>query len=56
MIAILNNLLKLDNFIINLAYHLYKSFYLFLDLFCNLLDDSHFKQPYFEKWNHLSNV
>jgi hypothetical protein len=29
MIIMLSNLLKLDNFIINLAHHLYKSFYLF---------------------------
>jgi hypothetical protein len=47
----LSNLLKPDNFIINLAHHLYKSFYLFWDLLHNLLDDSYFKQPYFEKWN-----
>jgi hypothetical protein len=39
MIAMLSNLLKLDNFIKNLAHHLYNY----------LLDDSHFKQPYFEK-------
>jgi hypothetical protein len=49
MIAILSNLLRLDNFIINLTHPLYKSFYLFRDLLCDLLYDSHFKQPYFEK-------
>jgi hypothetical protein len=49
MISMLSNLLKPDNFIINLAHHLYKLFYLFLDLLYDLLDDSHFKQPYFEK-------
>jgi hypothetical protein len=48
MIAMLSILLKLNNLIINLAHHLYKFFYLFLDLLCDL-DDSHFKQPYFEK-------
>jgi hypothetical protein len=45
MIAMLNILLKFDNFIINLPHHLYKSFYFFRDLLCDLLDDSHFKQP-----------
>jgi hypothetical protein len=49
MIAMLSILLKLDNLIINITDDLYMSFYLFCDLFYDLLDDSHFKQPYFEK-------
>jgi hypothetical protein len=49
VVAMLSILLKLDNFIINLVHHVYKSFYLFRNLLCDLLDDFYLKQPYIEK-------